>query len=47
MLQVNAKAAGKAALHCAAIGGNIEVLKTLLEFHPNLEIEVCTFYLSK
>eukprot|EP00731_Ephydatia_muelleri_P014626 Em0008g346a len=36
---VNAKAAGKAALHCAAIGGNIEVLKTLLEFHPNLEIE--------
>lgn len=36
-------AAGKAALHCAAVGGNIEVIKTLLEFQPNLEIEVYAF----
>ena len=40
--QVNTKAAGKAALHCAAAGGNIDVIKTLLEFHPDLEIEVCS-----
>ena len=37
--QVNAKAGGKAALHCAAVTGNIPVLKALLEFNPNLEIE--------
>ena len=41
-LQVNAKAGGKAAIHCACAQGNLDVLKCLLEFSPNLEIEVCT-----
>lgn len=33
-------AAGKAALHCAAVAGNTDIIKCLLEFNPNLEIEV-------
>ena len=37
---MNAKAAGKAAIHCAAVAGNIPMLKAILEFNPNLEIEV-------
>ncbi|XP_019848978.1 PREDICTED: E3 ubiquitin-protein ligase MIB2-like [Amphimedon queenslandica] len=37
--EVNAKAAGKAALHCAAVAGHIEIIKCLLEFKANLEIE--------
>ena len=37
---MNAKAAGKAAIHCAAVAGNIPMLKAVLEFSPNLEIEV-------
>ena len=40
--QVNAKAAGKAAIHCASVAGNIPMLKAILEFKPDLEIEVWT-----
>ena len=40
VLQVNAKAAGKAAIHCASVAGNIPMLKAILEFNPNLEVEV-------
>ena len=40
LLQVNAKTQGKAALHCAAVAGNIPVLKAILDFNPDLEIEV-------
>ena len=43
ILQVNVKAAGKAAIHCAAVAGNIDVIKCLMEFSPNLEIEVRTY----
>ena len=43
MPQVNVKAAGKAAIHCAAVAGNTDVIKCLLEFSPNLEIEVCIY----
>ena len=39
-MQVNAKAAGKAAVHCAAVSGNISMLKAIMEFNPDLEIEV-------
>ena len=39
-IQVNTKAAGKAAVHCAAVAGNIPVLKCLLEYEADLEIEV-------
>ena len=38
--QVNTKAAGKSAMHCAAAGGHLNVMKCLLEFSPNLEIQV-------
>ena len=38
---MNAKASGKAGLHCASVAGNIPVMKALLEFNPDLEIEVC------
>ena len=38
--QVNSKAAGKAAIHCAAVAGNVPVIKVLLEFKANLEVEV-------
>ena len=38
--QVNTKAAGKSALHCASVAGNTAILKCLLEFNPDLEIEV-------
>ena len=41
LLQVNAITQGKAALHCASVAGNIPVLKAILEFNPDLEIEVC------
>lgn len=37
--EVNAKAAGKAAIHCAAVAGNIAVLKVLLEFKADVEIK--------
>ena len=37
---MNAKAAGKAAIHCAAVAGNVAVLKVIMEFNPDLEIEV-------
>ena len=37
---MNAKAAGRAAIHCAAMAGNVAVLKVLLEFGGNLEVEV-------
>lgn len=38
--QVDAKAAGKAAIHCACAQGNVDVVKCLLEFSPDLEIKV-------
>ena len=38
--QVNSKAAGKAAIHCAAVAGNVPVIKVLLEFKASLEVEV-------
>ena len=38
---MNAKAAGKAAIHCASVAGNMPMLKAILEFSPDLEIEVC------
>lgn len=40
-LQVDTKAAGKAAIHCACAQGNVEVVRCLLEFTPDLEIKVC------
>ncbi len=33
--QVNTKAAGKAAIHCACAAGNVDVLKVIMEFAPN------------
>lgn len=39
---MNAKASGKAALHCASVAGDLAVVKTILEFNPDLEIEVFT-----
>lgn len=39
-LQVNAQVFGKAPIHCAAAAGRVSVLKMLLEFQANLEIEV-------
>jgi hypothetical protein len=36
--------AGKAAIHCGAVAGNIPMLKAILEFNPNLEIEVHTVH---
>ena len=39
-LKVNTKAAGKAAIHCASVAGNMTVLKCLLEFDADLEVEV-------
>jgi len=38
-LQVNAQVFGKAPIHCAAAAGRVSVLKMLLEFQANLEIE--------
>jgi E3 ubiquitin-protein ligase mind-bomb len=37
---VNHKASNKTALHCAASSGNIPIIKCLLEFKANLEVEV-------
>lgn len=37
---MNAKHGGKTALHYAAAMGNVPVLKTLLEFHANLDAKV-------
>ncbi len=37
---MNTKAAGKAALHCASVGGHVDVVKAILEFSPDLEVEV-------
>ena len=42
-MQVNAKAVGKAAIHCAAVAGHMNVLKAILEFNPDLEIQVRNF----
>ena len=39
-LQVNVREQGKTALHCAVYMANMEVLKLLLEFKPNLELPV-------
>ena len=41
VLQVNAKAVGKAALHCATAAGDVALVRAILEFNPDLEIEVC------
>ena len=38
---MNAKASGKAALHCATVAGDLAVIKAILDFNPDLEIEVC------
>lgn len=38
--QVNTKAAGKAAIHCACAAGSVDVLKVIMEFKPNLELGV-------
>ena len=38
--EVNTKAVGKTAMHCASVGGHVEVVKALLEFNPDLEVEV-------
>ena len=40
IFQVNSKAAGKAAIHCASVAGNLDIIKCLLEFSPDLEIKV-------
>ncbi len=40
VLQVNAKSDGKAAIHSAAVTGNVSVLQLLLDFRANLELEV-------
>ena len=37
---MNTKASGKAALHCASVAGDLAVVKAILEFNPDLEIEV-------
>ena len=42
--EVNAKAAGKTALHCASVGGHLEVVKAVMEFSPDLEVEVCLLF---
>ena len=34
---MNTKAAGKAAIHCAGAAGNVDVLKVIMEFAPNVE----------
>ena len=34
---MNTKAAGKAAIHCACAAGNVDVLKVIMEFAPNVE----------
>ncbi|XP_064385425.1 ankyrin repeat and SOCS box protein 10-like isoform X2 [Halichondria panicea] len=36
--EVNTKAAGKAAIHCACAAGNVDVLKVIMEFAPNVEV---------
>jgi len=40
---VNSKAAGKAAIHCATVAGNVPVIKVLLEFNADLEVEVRSY----
>ena len=42
--QVNTKAAGKAAIHCACAAGNVDVLKVIMEFAPNVEVGVCASF---
>ena len=39
---MNAKASGKAALHCSTVAGDLAVVKAILDFNPDLEIEVCS-----
>ena len=39
---MNTKASGKAALHCATVAGDLTVVKAILDFNPDLEIEVCS-----
>jgi len=43
--QVNNKAAGKTALHCASVSGNVDMVKLVLEFSPDLEVAVSEKYL--
>ncbi len=40
LAKVDDKVAGTAAIHIAAISGHIEVMKTIIEFKPDLEVEV-------
>ena len=37
---MNARMSGKTAMHCGAYTGNEEVVKLLLEYHADLEVEV-------
>lgn len=46
-LQVNDKTEGRAAIHIAALSGHSDVMKTIMEFNPDLEIEVSQVYFSK
>lgn len=39
-VQVNHKMEGKGALHVAAVHGYLSVIKTILQFDPDLEIKV-------
>ena len=39
-MQVNGKAGGKTALHCAIAGGHLSIVKNILEFNPDLEMGV-------
>lgn len=39
-MQVNTKMEGKGPLQLAIVEGNISVLKTILKFNPDLEMEV-------
>ena len=39
-VQVNNKAAGKTALHCASVSGNEDMVKVILEHNPELEVAV-------
>ena len=43
---MNTKAAGKAAIHCASVSGNMTILNCLLEFNANLEVEVISVSVS-
>ena len=43
-IQVNVQISNKSALHCAVAKNDVNVLKVILEFKPNLEIKVSTLH---